>query len=136
MTQETRQKPLINLHLLWRMEAMKNTQKTMPMDSLTRIAPRKSSSTHVRPQRTIQVTPTMTSEMNWMDKSWRPARGSSSKNGKLMMRHWMMLSQAWKEMRTKRKRKSAIRRKRRTREGPILSLRSASMTSHETTLSS
>ena len=78
----------------------------------------------------------MISEMNWMAKLWRLVRGSSSKSGKLMMRRWIMLSQAWKKMRTKRKRKSAIRRKRRTREGPILSLRSASMTSHETTLSS
>ena len=49
----------------------------------------------------------------------------------------MLMGSAKRKMRHhKRKRKSAIRRKRRIREVPIQSLKSASMTSHEMILSS
>ena len=122
MTPETRQKLLINLHRLSR-KATKKTRKTMPMHYLTRKAPQKSCSTHVRPSRTTQGTPTRISEMSWMATLWKPVRGSSFKRGKLIMKRWMKMGSAKRKIRQKRKRKSATRRKRRIREGPIPSVR-------------
>ena len=126
---ETREKPSINLHLL---SATKKTQKTMPMHSLTRKVPQKSCSIHVRPSKTTQETPTRTSGMSWMATLWKPVPGSSSKSGKLILKSRMMMGSAKRKIRQKRKRKSATRRKRRIREGPIPSVRSASTTSHAT----